>query len=182
MKQTPEAVDISVDEYTKLLQRVEQKNLLEQDWNLILKILSAYHFFLHMIEHQKISIRKLKAFLFGKKTEKNSKKSDKPSTVPAVQDPGPLHQAGNLDSPSLLVPSDNSHDSVTQPTPKPSPKPKLPGHGRRGHKNWGVKPTFHPHQTLKPGCPCPKCNTGTLYLYKKPAVWVRFIGQPLLGP
>jgi transposase len=180
MKQTPEAVDISVDEYTKLLQRVEQKTLLEQDWNWILKILRAYHFFLNTIEHQKISIRKLKTLLFGKKTEKNSKKPNKTSTT--VPDPGALPEVGNPEtSPPADSTSGNSNNSPENPKPKSDQKPKPPGHGRRGYETWGVEPIYHSHH-LKPGCPCPKCKTGTLYLYKEPAVWVRFVGQSPLVP
>lgn len=62
--------------------------------------------------------------------------------------------------------------------PPKEPKPKPPGHGRRGAKAYrGARHIPVPHTTLKPGDCCPDCQRGKVYLQREPGVLVRLIGQ-----
>ena len=74
MHQETEAIDISDTEYTELLARVENKNLTNEDWQLVLGVLRAYAWLTRLVNQQKMSIKKLKALIFGKKTEKRTPK------------------------------------------------------------------------------------------------------------
>lgn len=201
MKQPSEAVDISEEQYSQLLQRVERKELSDEDWTWVVKILRAYWFFAQLVRNQKVTIKKLGAMLFGKKTEKTKKnKTNKDIDSPHPEDVGPLTLE---EAKSKSISNQNISDSqmnpkmaaisaplqsalvvVDQSEPQSnSPKPKAPGHGQRGHESWeNAKVQSHKHALYQPGCPCPKCKEGTLYLYKTPAVWVRFNGgAPLVA-
>lgn len=198
MQRPPEAVDISEQQYTDLLKRVEQKELSAEDWKFVLLILRAYGLVVQTLKNQKISLQKLKGLLFGKRTEKDKTQSKGPPAPPAAGDPGPsfqdketssqasglnpnsepVAQASENTAPSKGAAQDTSSQKNVQAE---NPKTKAPGHGRRPHDSWeNANVIFHPHTTLKPGCPCPACKTGQLYVYDEPAVWVRFVGQPPL--
>jgi hypothetical protein len=60
-------------------------------------------------------------------------------------------------------------------------KPK--GHGRMPTSNY--PDAIHirvPHESLRPGEPCPECGRGTLYKLKEPARFLRIVGQaPLVA-
>ena len=57
------------------------------------------------------------------------------------------------------------------------------GHGRNGANAYsGAEKIEVPHETLKPGDPCPECIQGTVYETMRPGVLVRISGQaPLLA-
>ncbi len=64
-----------------------------------------------------------------------------------------------------------------EPEGKGKKKPRK-GHGRRSSDSWkNAETIFHQHETLRPGCPCPKCKTGKLYPYLKPARLIRFVAS-----
>lgn len=49
----------------------------------------------------------------------------------------------------------------------PGEKPKAPGHGRNGHKDYGdLAVEYHPVDGLQAGDPCPNNDGGTLYEYE----------------
>lgn len=55
---------------------------------------------------------------------------------------------------------------------------KRKGHGRNGAAEYtGAKTVDVPHDSLKPGGPCPDCKRGKLYEQKEPKVVIRVKGQ-----
>ena len=57
-------------------------------------------------------------------------------------------------------------------------KTPRPGHGRNGADAYtGAEKVVVPHESLKPGDPCPKCEKGTVYETGRPGVLVRLVGQ-----
>ena len=59
-----------------------------------------------------------------------------------------------------------------------APKPKPPGHGRKGAKAYrGANKIPVSHASLKPGDLCPECQRGKVYLQREPGVLVRLIGR-----
>ncbi len=64
----------------------------------------------------------------------------------------------------------------TEPAAVTAPKPKVPrqGHGRIPAAEYtGAERVPVPHESLKPGDPCPGCGKGTVYGQRKPRVLVR---------
>ena len=56
------------------------------------------------------------------------------------------------------------------------------GHGRNGADAYtGAEKIEVRHESLQPGDPCPKCETGTLYDTNRPGVLVRLVGQAPVG-
>lgn len=185
MQQKTEAIDISDDEYNELVKRVENKSVSDEDWKLVLAVLRAYAWLIRLVNQQKTSIKKLKALIFGKKTEKHIPTDQGSETKPKAGDPGPLDPTPQYQPAlgSTGASSTATTDALPPPNPKPKSdlKPKAPGHGRRPGDSWkNATVVVHSHTELKPGDSCPKCRDGTLYLYDEPAVWVRCIGQPPL--
>jgi transposase len=194
MQKTPEAVDISEEQYSQLLIRVEGKNLSDEDWKWILRIMRAYGLVAAALRNQKITIQKLKKLIFGKKTEKHKPENPVPNVSPG--DPGFVlgdELGPALDNPPIPIKSMSLGEATQTTSPKEDDataaaphkvdpkKKKPPGHGRRSGDSWdNAEIIFHPHQVLTPGCPCPSCKTGRLYPFNEPAVWVRFIGRPPL--
>jgi len=170
MARSPEAVEISEKQYNELLKRVERKELSDEDWTWVVKLLKAYWSLIRFIEYQKVSLQKLRRLLFGKKSEKTGKST----------------QTKDADAQAEQDPTQSTSVSSTQQSsdPKKNPKKaKAPGHGRRPHDSWeNAEQIWHPHTELKSGCACPRCKTGKLYPYADPAVWVRIMGQaPLVA-
>ena len=82
--------------------------------------------------------------------------------------------------------ADRSTTEQPEPDGKPGDKrdgsPTASGHGRNGASAYGgAKRCRVPHDSLKPGDPCPDCVKGTLYEQTEPAVLVRITGQAPLG-
>jgi transposase len=200
MRKSPEAIDISEEQYSELVKRVEGKNLSDEDWRWILAIVRAYGLVVETLRNQKVTLQKLKQLLFGKKTEKGQAK-DKTNQSPSqsgTKDPGgPTEPSGKKSAPTNEAHSSPSNEAEKTnepvqalsaiaenmfPNSKPITDPQIkPGHGQRGHKSWkNAVVVSHAHTTFSAGGPCPKCPDGKLYIFKEPAVWVRIIGQPPL--
>ncbi len=59
---------------------------------------------------------------------------------------------------------------------------KTPGHGRHSAAEYGGAEKIRvPHESLKPGDPCPHCHQGTVYESVEPGHLVRIRGQAPLG-
>ena len=78
--------------------------------------------------------------------------------------------------------SDGEPSAGDEPAPKPNaPKKKAKGHGRNPAADYaGADRIEVPHESLKPGDPCPECPTtkqGKVYVFSKPSTLVRVVGQ-----
>jgi len=63
---------------------------------------------------------------------------------------------------------------------EPKPKKKRPNHGRRAAGDVVADNTDVKHPELGPGQTCPECEEGTLYLLRKKAPVLQFVGQPVI--
>ncbi|MCP4061658.1 MAG: IS66 family transposase, partial [Pseudoalteromonas sp.] len=74
-------------------------------------------------------------------------------------------------------PNEAEEKSGEQPE-KEKPKPKPKGHGRNSADDYKGAPKIQtPHDSLKSGDPCPKCETGKVYVMAEPRKLVRIKGQ-----
>lgn len=120
------------------------------------------------IKAKRISIARLKAILFGEKSEKTSKVF-------------PVSKPEQPEKPDAEAPDTEKSETEKEDGEKgknQQEETKKPGHGRTGAQSFvGATTVKVPHEGLKPGDECPKCPEGRVYPMHKPAVQVRIVGM-----
>ncbi len=120
-------------------------------------ILETFLWMMAELEKAKTTLARIRQ-TFSINTKKTEKTSD---VVKGAQD--------------AQSPPDGEEKSGEQPE-KEKPKPK--GHGRNSAEDYKGAPKIQvPHESLKSGDPCPKCETGKVYVMAKPRKLVRVKGQ-----
>jgi hypothetical protein len=117
MKQ-PEDVQLSREEGEALIERIERNALSAEDRRLLVKILTFYFWLLFALREAKLSLKRLKALVFGEKPKK----------------PNPPSSGGTTGggSPDEREPATSASQDVSSSAAAPTPekKPPPPGHGR----------------------------------------------------
>src|SRR5512138_76119 len=116
MKQ-PEDVQLSREEGEALLARLEANTLTAEDRRVLGKVLTYYFWLLFALREAKLSLKRLKALVFGEKP--------KPPKPPAAGGAAGGGRAGKSEPPT-------SFSQGVQPSASPAPSEKKPppGHGR----------------------------------------------------
>ena len=145
--------EICIDELKAIIERAQKEPLTEQDCQLLLSVSETLCYVTDQLDKKSISIARLRKLLFGASTE----------------------SLKNLEDQRATDSQDQQHPSPEAPT---EPKTKAKGHGRHGAEDYtGAQKVNIPHETLKPGDPCPDCLKGTVYNMAKPKSVVRVTGQ-----
>ena len=167
MKQ-PENVQLSREDGEALLARLEANTLTAEDRHVLGKVLTYYFWLLFALREAKLSLKRLKALVFGEKP--------KPPTPPAAGGTGGGGSAGEDET------SINASQGVQPSTSTSSPKKKPPpGHGRHGAEVYRAAQTVAcRHEELAVGERCPACGRGRLYQLP-PGVEMRLDGNALLS-
>jgi hypothetical protein len=161
MKQ-PEDVRLSREEGEALIERIERNGLSAEDRQVLVKVLTFYFWLLFALREAKLSLKRLKAVVFGEKP--------KPPKPPASGG-----SAGGSETPTKA--SQEGSTSASPPEKKPSP----PGHGRQGADVYrAVTRVECHHEKLAEGERCPACGRGRLYRLP-PGVEMRLDGHALLS-
>lgn len=135
-----------------LAQRLEQRRLEPQDYEVLKRALETLLYLRHIVREKAHSIQRLLRMIFGARTEK----------IAAVV-PRPVAPA--------------STDEADKPPPKDKKKRK--GHGRRpADAYWGARRVQVPHAHLHPGDVCPGCQKGKLCDTERPATLLHLVAQP----
>jgi len=166
----PEVIALETAQFESLLQRVAAGTLEPDDWTTIHAVLASYSYVTQLIEHQNISLARLRQLLFGAPTEKTAAVLGRDSTTTSAPTP-----------PSADARPDTSAATATPAATEPSKlaKKRPPGHGRRGRQDYpGASHVGVRHESLQPGDACPACARGTVYERNRPGVLIRFVGQP----
>jgi len=119
MKQ-PEDVRLSREEGEALIKRIERNTLSVEDRQLLVKVLTFYFWLLFALREAKLSLKRLKALVFG----------EKPQPPPPSSSGRTLsgESGGGGDTASRAA-----HEMATSvPASPPKQKPPPPGHGRQG--------------------------------------------------
>jgi hypothetical protein len=168
MKQ-PEDVRLSREEGEALIERIERNALSAEDRRVLVKILTFYFWLLFALREAKLSLKRLKALVFGEKPKK-------PKAPSAGGTPSGGSAGGNE------AQTRASHGGpVPTPASPPEKKPPPPGHGRQGAEVYRVAQRVEcRHEDLAVGERCPACGRGRLY--RLPAgVEMRLDGNALLS-
>lgn len=166
---TPNRLDFAPEEIEALVNRLDNKCLLESDYNLLTEVLRAMIWLSFSLKEKELSIRRLRS-IFGIKTE-SAKKLLELAHGKATED----QSITNSDSGEDRL-NDESKESKKEGAEKKKPK----NHGHRPSSDYTeAKVIDIVHQTLKKGDSCPECLKGRLFQLKSGTV-IRIVGQPWL--
>src|SRR5215831_11171932 len=147
----PEEVTLSREAGEALLTRLERDALTAEDRRVLAKVLTFHFWLLFALREAKLSLKRLKALVFGEKPKK-----PKP--------PSPDEAAGGGKRDERETPPNASQagsSAVASPTPEKKPPP--PGHGRHGADVYrAVQVVECRHEDLAVGERCPACGRGRL--------------------
>jgi len=145
--------EVGIDELEAIIAR---SGLNEQDRQLLLSAAQTLRFLTSQLEKKSISIALLRKLLFGASTETSK----------------------NLGLDTSDQDEADSQDDQNNDDQPSDPKQKRTGHGRNGADAYtGAKKVQVPHETLKPGDPCPDCLKGKVYETSKPGTIVCVTGR-----
>jgi transposase len=165
MKQ-PEDVQLSREEGEALLARLEANTLTAEDRRVLGKVLTFYFWLLFALREAKLSLKRVKALVFGEKP--------KPPSSGGTPSGGSAGGSETQTSGSQKVPAFAS-------TSPPEKKPPPPGHGRQGTEVYRAAQRVEcRHEELAVGERCPACGRGSLYRLP-PGVEMRLDGNALLS-
>jgi hypothetical protein len=168
MKQ-PEDVELSREDGEALLARLEANTLTADDRRVLGKVLTAYFWLLFALREAKLSLKRIKALVFGEKP-----KPPKPPSSDGTPSGGSTGGGETVASSPQKVFSAVARSS-------PAKKPPFPGHGRHGAEVYRAAQTVVcRHEELAAGERCPACGRGTLYRLP-PGVEMRLDGNALLS-
>jgi transposase len=166
MKQ-PEDVQLSREEGEALIERSERNALSAEDRRVRVNVLTFYFWLLFALREAKLSLKRLKALVFGEKP-----KQPKPPSAGGAAGGGSLDERETQSSASR---------GVAAPASSPEQKPPPPGHGRQGADVYRAAQTMAcRHEELAVGERCPACGRGNLYRLP-PGVEMRLDGKALLS-
>lgn len=170
MKQ-PEDVQLSREEGEALIERIERNTLSAADRQLLVKVLTFYFWLLFALREAKLSLKRIKALVFGEKP-----KPPKPPSADGTPSGG---SPGENEAPTS--PSQEQEVQAAGPAAPPAKKPPPPGHGRQGAEVYRAAQTVEcRHEELAVGERCPACGRGTLYRLP-PGVEMRLDGNALVS-
>ena len=168
MKQ-PEDVQLSREEGEALIERIERNALSAEDRQLLVKLLTFYFWLLFALREAKLSLKRLKALVFGEK--------------PKPPKPPSSGGAAGSGSPAGQEPATSASPDLSSAAASSTPEKKTapPGHGRHGADVYRAAQTVEcRHEALAIGERCPACGRGTLYRLL-PGVAMRLDGHALLS-
>ncbi|MFH2006758.1 MAG: transposase, partial [bacterium] len=147
----PKRQTIELGVLEAIIERAKSSPLSEDDHEKLKAAIETLAFITRELESKRVSITRLKKLLFGASTEKTSQVFGEAAGSGVGRGPG----------------GDRKNNGE-----------KRKGHGKNGAAAYtGAEKVKVPHETLKPGDPCPECPKGKLYPLAEPAMLVRVTGM-----
>jgi transposase len=165
---------INPSEVETLIEKIWQNKLDEQDKRMIDRLLRALLYVVSMLQEKKVTLLRLKAMVFGKKSEKRKRaegEKDEPKDGP---ESGGQEGEKGVDA---KAPRNEKAEGDEGEAPK-----RRPGHGRYPVAAYpGAKKVGCHHQELKSGsrCPSQRCE-GQVSPVRRPHHFIQFTGQPAI--
>ena len=154
--------ELPLSALTDILERTKTAPLADADRDCLNSAVETLAFLTSELERKGASIQRLKNMLFGTtESLRNIQKGLAAAGIPAPE------------------------SSETPPPTEDKPeteKKKRPGHGRNGEKDFvGAGRVEVPHEEIKTGGCCPKCQKGKTYRVKEPSTLLRIQGMAPLA-
>jgi transposase len=163
--QRPEEMTLSRGEGEALIERLEGNALTAQDRQVLVQVLRWYFWLLFVVQEATMSLKRLRAMLFGAQPKQRH-------APPAAPSSSPRERAG-------------SARAADGPQTRGDRAPAAPA-GHAGHGRWGAEVYGGAarvecrHEALAVGERCPVCGRGRLYRIA-PGVDIRLDGHALLS-
>jgi transposase len=159
MKPAMERIDLGTGELNQLLERAREL-LSEEDYRKLKAAVDTLEYLTELVADKDTTIRHLRQLLLPASTEKTK---------------DVLAKAG-------AATANPASDSKPESGEEQTKDEAQPGHGRTSADAYtGAQQVDVPHQGLKHGDRCPKCEKGNVYGQKEPKVLVRIVGQAPLA-
>jgi transposase len=166
----PATIEIDVQKLDDVLRRVEANKLTEDDCRTIRTLFASYVHLTELLKDKNTSLARLRKMLFGASTEKTA-------AVLGGRKDSPAPSSQVVASPTEAT-AEADKESASAFATETGVKTPRKGHGRNGADAYAAaEKVVVPHESLKPGDPCPKCDQGTVYETGRPGVLVRLVGQ-----
>jgi hypothetical protein len=167
----PEKVKLTQAEGEALIRRIKASDLVEEDRRVLERLIQMYFWLVFVVQEAKLSMKRLKALLFGKSDPTGAKSKAKP---PADKPREPEEPAGKSDEPAE---EEVERDAAGR---RKSDGGKRPGQGRQSAEAYtGAERVLCQLEELEVGQRCPACGRGTLYRLP-PGVEIRLDGNGFL--
>jgi transposase len=161
----PDEINLSCQDGEALLKRLQGDALTAQDRRVLEQVLRWYFWLLFALQETRLSLKRLRALVFGEKPKTRKAPPTDPSSTPLESD-GEASAAGG---------------PKAQGDHAPAVTVDRPGHGRWGAQVYrGASHVECRHAELAVGERCPVCGRGRLYRVA-PGVDVRLDGHALLS-
>jgi len=168
--QGPKRLDFTPEQVELLLDRINSKQLAEDDFPLLADLLKAIIWMEGALKEKELSIVRLRS-IFGIKTESAKKLFE----LAQGQANATGSSTQNNSKEESSEPAQNNQKSE-----EPEKKGKSKGHGHRSASEYQEAKTIKiAHECLKRGDRCPKCGKGRLFNLS-PGTVLRIVGQPWL--
>lgn len=178
-----------IDIEMKVLERVlvsAQRLLPPEDFEVINGLVATLLRITKLVRERGSTIARLRRLFGLKGSEKTSEvlALDPPEmTAPPPPAVGPQAQESQSPGAAATLTDDTGNGAEPpEAAAEPTAKKKRKGHGRVPSADYlAAKHIVVPHEALKPGGPCLRCQRGNLYNLKHPAPFLRIVGQAPLA-
>jgi transposase len=172
----PTTIEIDMQKLDDVLRRVAANELTEDDCQTIRTLFASYVHLTELLKDKNTSLARLRKMLFGARTEKTA------AVIGGKDSPSPSSQETSSATEATAEAGVESASAGTAAKPwsarESGGKTPRKNHGRNGADAYAAaEKIVVPHESLQPGDPCPKCETGTVYETGRPGVLVRLVGQ-----
>src|SRR5215510_3147880 len=166
----PEEVTLSRAEGEALIERLERDALTAEDRRVLVKVLTFYFWLLFALREAKLSLKRLKTLVFGKK----AKKREPPES-------GGGAGGGNNQGGAEAAGANSAGRQGAGEQEQAEASQRRLGHGRQSASIYrGVQRVECRHEELAVGERCPACGRGRLYQLP-PGIEMRLDGNALLS-
>ncbi|MBI3799803.1 MAG: IS66 family transposase [Deltaproteobacteria bacterium] len=166
----PEEVTLSREEGEALITRLERDALSAEDRRMLVKVLTFYFWLLFALREAKLSLKRLKALVFGEKAKKH-----KPPESGGGGDGSGGQGGSGVGTAAPSVKQGKDEGGQTEAGARPA------GHGRQSAEVYReVQRIECRHEELAVGERCPACGRGRLYRLP-PGIEMRLDGNALLS-
>jgi hypothetical protein len=166
----PEDVTLSREDGEALLARLDANTLTAEDRRVLGKVLTFYFWLLFALREAKLSLKRLKALVFGEKPKKHE-----------LPESGGATGGGSGASGTGAATGEHSGKQGASEQDKAAVNARRPGHGRQGAEVYREAQRVEcRHEELAVGERCPACGRGRLYRLP-PGIEMRLDGHALLS-
>jgi hypothetical protein len=159
-RKSKETTKTSIVEVEGLLKRLRERNLAAEDMLLLERVVAIFLSLLAKIEQQKVTVKQIRSFLFGKPKSNEAKEENVDGEQPESESRQPEEATVN------------------------EAKPKRKGHGRKAASaSTGAKIVHCQEAELQIGAPCldTLCKGHLQQFYRHKTSFIRYEGQPPIG-